>query len=76
MEVNNQEIRYIMQFCFDKDKKAIQMTEIVNADYGPDTVTPIYPQIWFYRFRSRFLMFNMHFVQASPPSKMSIKLWK
>ena len=71
VEVNKEKIRYILQFCFDKGKKASQ-AEIVNAVYGPDTITPNYAQFWIHRFRSAFFMFKMHLTRAGPLSKMSI----
>jgi len=37
MEVNKEIICYILQFCFDKGKKANLVAEIVNAAYGSDT---------------------------------------
>ncbi|GFW37371.1 histone-lysine N-methyltransferase SETMAR [Trichonephila clavipes] len=52
MEVNKEKIRYILQFFLDKGKNASQAAEIVNADYGADTVTANYIQFWFRRFCS------------------------
>ena len=45
MEVNKEKICYILQFCFDKGEKASQTTEIVNAVYGPDTVTQLHASL-------------------------------
>ncbi|GFX96134.1 histone-lysine N-methyltransferase SETMAR [Trichonephila clavipes] len=42
----------ILQFFFDKAENANQVAEIVNGVYGADTVTAIYVQFWFRRFRS------------------------
>ncbi|GFV54495.1 histone-lysine N-methyltransferase SETMAR [Trichonephila clavipes] len=52
MEVNKEEIRYILQFFFDKGENARQAAEIVNGLYGTDTVKANYAQFWFRRFRS------------------------
>ncbi|GFU69178.1 histone-lysine N-methyltransferase SETMAR [Trichonephila clavipes] len=52
MEVNKKNIRYILQFFFDKGENASQATEIVNDVYGTDTVKANYMQFWFRRFRS------------------------
>ncbi|GFT09090.1 histone-lysine N-methyltransferase SETMAR [Trichonephila clavipes] len=52
MEVNKEEIRYILQFFFDKGENASQVAEIVNSVYGADTITANYMQFWFRRFRS------------------------
>ncbi|GFU93085.1 histone-lysine N-methyltransferase SETMAR [Trichonephila clavipes] len=52
MEVNKEKIRYILQFFFDKGENASQLVDIVNSDYGPDTVTANYVQIWFCRIYS------------------------
>ncbi|GFV38441.1 hypothetical protein TNCV_4393221 [Trichonephila clavipes] len=45
------EIRYVLQFFFDKGKNASQVAEIVIGVYGVDTVTAYYVQFWFRRFR-------------------------
>ncbi|GFU70147.1 histone-lysine N-methyltransferase SETMAR [Trichonephila clavipes] len=39
MEINKENIRYILQFFFDKGENASQAVEIVNGVYGVDTVT-------------------------------------
>ncbi|GFV02025.1 calcitonin gene-related peptide type 1 receptor [Trichonephila clavipes] len=52
-EVNKGKIRYILQFFFDKSENASYVAEIVNAVYGPDTVTANYVQFMFFRFSSR-----------------------
>jgi len=52
MEVNKENIRYILQFFFDKGKNASQTAEIVNDVFGPDTVTANYIQFCFRRFLS------------------------
>ncbi|GFU65799.1 histone-lysine N-methyltransferase SETMAR [Trichonephila clavipes] len=52
MEVNKENIRYILQFFFYKGENASQVAEIVNGVYGADTVTANYVQFWFRRFRS------------------------
>ncbi|GFW25599.1 histone-lysine N-methyltransferase SETMAR [Trichonephila clavipes] len=52
MEVNKEIIRYILQFFYDKDENASQVTEIVNSVNGAVTVTANYVQFWFSRFRS------------------------
>ncbi|GFT53484.1 histone-lysine N-methyltransferase SETMAR [Trichonephila clavipes] len=52
MEVNKENIQYILQFFFDKDENASQVAEIVNGVYGADTVAANYVQFWFHRFRS------------------------
>ncbi|GFU26314.1 histone-lysine N-methyltransferase SETMAR [Trichonephila clavipes] len=52
MEVNEEKIRYILQFFFDNGENASQAAEIVNRVYGVDTVTANYVQFWFRRFRS------------------------
>ncbi|GFT91111.1 histone-lysine N-methyltransferase SETMAR [Trichonephila clavipes] len=49
MEVNREEIRYILQLFFDKGENASQTAEIVSV-YGADTVTAGYIQFWFHRF--------------------------
>ncbi|GFV68464.1 histone-lysine N-methyltransferase SETMAR [Trichonephila clavipes] len=52
MKVNKENIRFCLQFFFDKGENASQVTEIANGFYGPDTVTANYVQFWFRRFRS------------------------
>ncbi|GFQ84919.1 histone-lysine N-methyltransferase SETMAR [Trichonephila clavata] len=51
MEVNEEKIRYILQFFFDKGEIENQ-TEIVNGVYDLDTLTANYIQFWFRQFRS------------------------
>ncbi|GFW11456.1 histone-lysine N-methyltransferase SETMAR [Trichonephila clavipes] len=46
------EIRFFLQFFFDKGQNASQVAEIANSVYGADTVTANYVQFWFRRFRS------------------------
>ncbi|GFQ99215.1 histone-lysine N-methyltransferase SETMAR [Trichonephila clavata] len=75
MEVNFEEIQYILQFFFDKGENASQVAEIVNGVYGADTVTANYAQFWFCRSSSG--IFDVKDLpQAGPSSKMSIKLQK
>ncbi|GFW93535.1 histone-lysine N-methyltransferase SETMAR [Trichonephila clavipes] len=52
MEVNKEEIWYILQCFFDKGENTSQATEIVNGVYGAYTVTSNYEQFWFRRFHS------------------------
>ncbi|GFX81926.1 histone-lysine N-methyltransferase SETMAR [Trichonephila clavipes] len=52
MEIKKENIRYTLQFFFDKGKHASEVAEIVNGVYGADTVTANYVQFWFRRFRS------------------------
>ncbi|GFX48721.1 HTH_48 domain-containing protein [Trichonephila clavipes] len=52
MEVSKEEIRYILQFFFDKGENASQVFELVNGVYGADAVTANYLQFWFRLFRS------------------------
>ncbi|GFV96476.1 histone-lysine N-methyltransferase SETMAR [Trichonephila clavipes] len=52
MEVNKEKLRYNLQFFFDKGENTSQAAEIVNGDYGSDTVAANYVQFWFRRFRS------------------------
>ncbi|GFW53538.1 histone-lysine N-methyltransferase SETMAR [Trichonephila clavipes] len=52
MELNKDEIRYILQFFSEKSENARRGAEIVNGVYGADTVTANYVQFWFRRFRS------------------------
>ncbi|GFV70518.1 histone-lysine N-methyltransferase SETMAR [Trichonephila clavipes] len=52
MEVNKKKIRYILQFFFDEEENASQVTETGNGVYGANTVTANYVQFWFRRFRS------------------------
>ncbi|GFT25386.1 coiled-coil domain-containing protein CG32809 [Trichonephila clavipes] len=51
-EVNKENIRFFLQFFFDKGENASQGAEIANGNYGADTVTANYVQFWFCRFRS------------------------
>lgn len=50
--MNKEKIRYILQFCFDKDEEATQAAKIEEEVYGPDTLTENNAQFWFRRFRS------------------------
>ncbi|GFY15343.1 histone-lysine N-methyltransferase SETMAR [Trichonephila clavipes] len=52
MEVNNEKIRFFLQFFFDKGENASQVAEIANDVYVADTVTANYVQFWFCRFNS------------------------
>ncbi|GFV29777.1 histone-lysine N-methyltransferase SETMAR [Trichonephila clavipes] len=52
MEVNKEQIWYILQFFFDKGENASQVAEIENVVYAADTVTANYVKVWFRRFRS------------------------
>ncbi|GFT70769.1 transposable element Tcb2 transposase [Trichonephila clavipes] len=52
MEVNKENIRFFVQFFFDKSKNTSQVAEIANDIYGANTVTANYVQFWFRRFRS------------------------
>ncbi|GFS89964.1 putative DD34D transposase [Trichonephila clavipes] len=38
MEVNKENIQYILQFFYDKDENSSQEAEIVNGVYGADTI--------------------------------------
>ncbi|GFX03752.1 histone-lysine N-methyltransferase SETMAR [Trichonephila clavipes] len=55
MEVNEEKIRYILQFFFDSGENASQVAKIVKGVYDVDTVTANYLQFWFRRFRSGIL---------------------
>ncbi|GFV31262.1 uncharacterized protein TNCV_1640141 [Trichonephila clavipes] len=46
------EIRFILQFFFDKSQNASRVAEIANGVYGADTATANHVQFWFRRFRS------------------------
>ncbi|GFW30984.1 histone-lysine N-methyltransferase SETMAR [Trichonephila clavipes] len=52
MEVNNEKIRFFLQFFSDKGQNASHMAEIANDIYGTNTVTANHVQFWFRRFRS------------------------
>ncbi|GFY04372.1 histone-lysine N-methyltransferase SETMAR [Trichonephila clavipes] len=58
MEVNKEEIRFFLQFFFDKEENASQGAEIANGVYGADTVTANYVQFWFRQFRSGIFDFK------------------
>ncbi|GFV44409.1 histone-lysine N-methyltransferase SETMAR [Trichonephila clavipes] len=52
IEVNEEKIRFFLQFFIDKGENTSQVVEIENGVYGADTVTAIYVQFWFPRLRS------------------------
>ncbi|GFX05222.1 histone-lysine N-methyltransferase SETMAR [Trichonephila clavipes] len=58
MEVNKENIRYILQFLFDKRENSTQAAEILNGVYGADTVIANYVQVWFRRFCSSIFDFK------------------
>ncbi|GFW99703.1 histone-lysine N-methyltransferase SETMAR [Trichonephila clavipes] len=52
MEVNEEKIRFFLQFFSDKDENASQVAEIANDIHGANTVTANNVKFWFRRFRS------------------------
>ncbi|GFW36856.1 hypothetical protein TNCV_4348971 [Trichonephila clavipes] len=66
------EIRFFLQFFFDKEENVSQVTEIANGVYDADTVTANFMQ---FRFQV-IVMLKMHLAQADSSSKMSIKSQK
>ena len=52
MEQNKEKIRHILQYYYDKGKKASHAANKICAVYGPHTVSISTAQRWFQRFRS------------------------
>ncbi|GFX51410.1 histone-lysine N-methyltransferase SETMAR [Trichonephila clavipes] len=52
MGVNEEKIRFFLQFFFDKDENASQVAAIANGVYGANTVTANYQKCWFRWFHS------------------------
>ena len=52
MVENNEKIRHILQYYYDKGKNASQAANKIYAVYEPDTVFISTAQRWFQRFRS------------------------
>lgn len=58
MKVNKENIRYILQFFYDKGKNASQTAKIVDGVCGSEIVTANYVQFQFRRFRSEIFYVN------------------
>lgn len=52
MEKNNEKLRYILQYYYDKEKNAAQACEKICAVYDESTLSKSIAQKWFARFRS------------------------
>jgi histone-lysine N-methyltransferase SETMAR len=52
MNINKEEIRYVMKFYFMKGKNATQAVKQIGAVYGADAVSDRTVREWFDQFRS------------------------
>lgn len=52
MEENNEKLRYILQYYFDRGENASQACEKICAVYGEGTLSKSAARKWFARFRS------------------------